>query len=133
MATEHGRTSRLINLARKHDSSLLSRAIDKHHQQLTYRGLREQANYLVSELGDFAENVLDDLVKEDEKIDQLSNLVQTRNARDKLICTVFNDLAKQMQDVVMKGPEAQLRYLTDRYGLDRTQKLVKTLVKTDLY
>jgi predicted transcriptional regulator len=133
MATEHGRTSRLVNLARKHDSSLLSRAINKHHHHLAYRGLREQANYLVSELGDFAENVLDDLIKEDEKIDQLSNLVQTRNARDKLICTVFNDLAKQMQDVVMKGPEAQLRYLTARYGLDRTQKLVKTLVKTDLY
>jgi outer membrane murein-binding lipoprotein Lpp len=131
MATERGCTSRLVNLARKHDSTLLSRAIDKHHQKLAYRGLRDQANYLVSELGDFAENVLDGLMEEDQKIDQLSNQVQTGNARDRLICAVFNDLAKQMQDVVMKGPEAQLRYLTNRYGLDHTQKLVKTLVKRD--
>lgn len=131
MAIEHGCTSRLVNLARRHDSTLLLRAIDKYHQKLTYRGLRDQANYLVSELGDFAENVLNDLVDEDQKIDQLSNQVQTGNARDRLICAVFNDLAKQMQDVVMKGPEAQLHYLIDRYGLDRTQKLVKTLVKRD--
>ena len=75
MATEHGLTSRLVNLARKHDSILLTRAITKHHQKLAYRGFRDQANYLVSELGDFAENVLDDLVQEDQKIDQLSNLV----------------------------------------------------------
>lgn len=133
MATEHGRTSRLVNLARKHDSTLLSRAIDKHHQTLTYRGLREQANYLVGELGDFAEDVLDDLVEEDQKLDQLSDQVYTGNARDRLICAVFNDLAKQMQDIVMKGPEAQLRYLANRYGLAHTQKLVKTLVKRDSY
>lgn len=128
MATEHGRTSRLVNLARKHDSTLLQRAMDKHHEHMIYRGLRDQANYLFEELGDFAEELVRGVVEEDQKIGQLSRLVEEGSARDRLICTVFNEMAKGVQDVVMEGPESQLRYLVEKYGIERTEKLVKKLI-----
>lgn len=129
MTTEHGRTSRLVNLARKHDPKLLARAIDKHHQNEARRSLRDQAYYLLEELGDFAEDLVTDIIEEDDKIGQMASLVGNNWGRDKLICTVFNEMAKSMQDVVMEGSESQLRYLVDKYGLERTQEMVK-LIKT---
>lgn len=130
MATEHGRTSRLVGLARKHDTTLLQRAMNKHHKYLkylVYPGLREQANYLLAELGDFAEDLVTGIVEEDQKIGELSTLVEQGSGRNKLICAVFNAMAKDVQNIVMDGREAQLRYLVDKYGLAKTREIVKKL------
>lgn len=131
MTTERGRITRVLNLARKHGSSLLSRAMGRYQHDLTSQGMRSQAVLLTKALGSNVEETLIELMEDDRKIDQWSELIEKNNARDKLICAVFNDLAKQAQTVVMQGPEAQIRYFADRYGMDRAKKLVETIIKSN--
>lgn len=133
MTTERGKITRVLNLIRKHGISLLDRVRERYHHDLATQGVRGQITALTKGLDGDIEDTLMELLEEDRRIYQWTELIEKNNARDKLICTVFNDLSKQAQTVVMQGPEAQIRYFASKYGIDKAKKLVEAMIGSNCY
>lgn len=129
MATNHGPLSRnILSFLNKHGNHLLGKAMHTYHNKLGGSGLRECVDYFAEQLGDQAiPRLQDELTTEQQVLNLVSKI--KGNARDKLICTVFNDMARELQGVVMNGSAAQIYYFVNKYGLTRTQELVKNLLK----
>ena len=130
MATNRGHVARnILNFLSKHGNYLLSKAVHTYHGELGVSGLREEVEYFADQVGDQAVPRLQNELLEEQKVLHLADKIKG-SVRNKLICTVFNDMAKEMQSIVMAGPSAQVYYLVDKYGWKRAEEMVKKLLKS---
>ena len=130
MTNKRGQLIREIsNQVHKYGSSILRKSIDEYCKYIKGLSTRTQVGWLVDNYNERGKELMKKRLSEQEEIAKLATEIVSKGARDKLICSVYNELSEEFKGIVMEGPEVQLQYLADRYGVECTKVLVKRLTK----